>query len=36
MNVTFTVDHRMIDAVEASKFVKKFEKLLANPELMPV
>jgi len=26
----------MIDAVEASKFVKKFEKLLANPELMPV
>jgi pyruvate dehydrogenase E2 component (dihydrolipoamide acetyltransferase) len=32
MNITFTVDHRMIDAYEGAKFSKRLQECLANPE----
>jgi len=34
MNITFTVDHRLLDAVEGSKFMKKLEHLLTHPTEM--
>jgi len=34
MKVAFTVDHRYLDAYEASIFRQKLEQLIANPELM--
>lgn len=34
MNVTFTVDHRHVDAFEAAKFLKMFEQCMADPRIM--
>jgi len=36
MNITFTVDHRLLDALESSKFMKKLQHLLTHPEEMPL
>lgn len=34
MNVTLSADHRVIDGVDAAKFLKTFQKLIENPSLL--